>query len=348
MNRPESWLSDITNRQEITLGNPIETRLELLASNAQVIRQGLRFEDGQLTRLVGLLFALEGKTADVAAIRQCRDLIKAETSVFSPFRSALAVAGSIALAPDPASCLDQARGAYQALRDAKFQASAGLALAACQIALRAGGVEVTAVADRARAFYSAMKDQHWFLTSENDVVPAVLLGLSALDVGPATERMEEIYGDVKPSFASGDAAQAATQILVLGGASKLTVQRVIDLKDGLQGEKMRPRQVPAAVCLGLLALLGTPAGQLVNEMAEARDFLRDAKGFGRLSAENQEILMHCASIIASYHAADAKDQTAGAVAAAVVQSMMAASQAMIVLAVSLAVANSTAAAAQSY
>ena len=287
----------------------IHTKLTLFSENAQTIKKDFVWQNTMTRRLAALLYALDGKSVDIEAIRNCHTMMKSETGVFSTFRGnmALCIAAMLSLKPNPQEAFSDTKAAYEMLKGAKFWSSDHLAIAAYQIAANTEKNRYAEVITRTRAFYEEMKRRHFFLTGYDDTIFAVMLGLSDVDVAQGSELLERMYQRLKPAFFTANSVQWLAQILVLGGSDDGVTARILELKNAFKSQNIKMNKAYTTPSLGVLALLPTPTETLVSDIAEAQTYLRGQKGFSAWSVDTQQLLLCAAGIVASGYAGELKD-----------------------------------------
>lgn len=282
----------------------IPARLALFAENAQAIRKEFTWQNALTKRLAALLYAQANRRIDCDAIRQCHDLMKQNTGVFSTFRGhlALGVATLLSLSPDPQNLFSQTLAVYELLRAAKLRNSDYLVMAAYQIAAQTETARYQFAVDRTRAFYDGMKAHRRFQTGQDDYIYAAMLGLSTLDPVIATDRIERLFDQLRGQSRDKNSIQALAQVLVLGGSDDTAVVRVATLRDALRAEQIKLDKTFTLPSLGILALLPTEPAVIARDIHQAQAFLRAQKGFGPLSVTTQELLLYAAGIVADSYA----------------------------------------------
>lgn len=325
----------------------LNARLALFASNTQSVKKNFVWQNTLIKRLAALLYAAEGKTADCEAIRECHNLIKENTGVFSIFRGNLSicVAAMLSLETGRERLFQNTLEVYGMMKESGFRASDYLAIAAFQVAVHSPEAEYRQVIARSKAFYQGMKSHHWFYTSQDDYIFSVLLGLSDIDSGSGAEHIERLFKRLKPEFWSGNAVQALAQILVLSGDPDKTAERVLLLRDAFRQRGLRLDREYTLSSLGVLALLPAETDNIVSAVSDAYETLRAQRGFGAWSVSKQELLLLSAGLVAFSYAGDIKNGLLSANLSTNIASIIIAQQtAIMIVAVSSA---STAAASSS-
>lgn len=276
-------------------------RMELFAQNAQTVKKEFKWQDAMLKRLAALLYAAEDRVIDLSAMRECHELIKKSTGLFSSFRgnSAMTVATLLSLRYETDELLKNVLKVYTMMKQARFQASDYLVVAACQIAVGASKDKYVETVERARAFYDGMKSDHWFLTGQDDYIFSAMLGLSDIDISAGVEKMERLFQSLRPEFHTGVGVQSLTQVLVLDGNGADIETRVLALRDALCSRKMKQLcQAYTLSSLGVLALLPLDIDEIVEQFEETTELLRRQQGFGPWFVAKQELLLLSAGLVA--------------------------------------------------
>jgi len=328
--------------------NEIQSKLALFAANAQAIRKDFTWHDTLVKKMAALLYALDNRSIDCAAIRDSHTQIKNSTGVFSTFRGnmALCVATILSL-KNRVDLFAHTMSVYEMLKNEKFRASDYLVVAAYEIASQAKPEEYGQVVTRTREFYDSMKSKGFFRIGQDDYIFSAMLGLSDIEVKAGTERIEQLYQRFKPEFRSGNSVQALAQVLVLSGDCDTTINRILTIRDMMKSQKIRLDKAYTLPSLGVLALLPVDVNTLVRDIEESVAFLRAQKGFGSWSVDKQALLLFATAIVASVYAKDIENGAITASVSTSIASILIAQQAAIIAAVSASAAASAAAAASS-
>lgn len=323
-----------------------KNKLDLFANNAQIINKEFFWQNTLIKRLAALLYAQEGKTVDCEAIRQCHDMIKQNTGVFSTFRGnmALCLAALLSLSPNPQEVFSETLKVYELLKCEKLYASDFLAIAAYQIAAHSDASNHRNVVSRTRSFYNEMKARHFFYTGKDDYIFSAMLGLADLDITTGTERIEQLHIRLKGEFWDKNSVQTLAQVLVLGDSDDSIANHVLALRDKFRAYNIKLDKTYTLPVLGVLALLPVEIDTIVRDIVVAQDTLRAQKGFGAFSVTTQELLLFSASIVAGDYAENLKDGVLTATLSTSISNIIIAQQAAMIAAIS---ASSAAAASSS-
>ncbi len=310
--------------------NPTDlNRLQLLVSNTHSIKKEFPWQHASLMRLAALLYAVEDKEADLSSIRTCHESIKQSTGALSMFRGSLSfgLSAMLSLNGDPPGALSDTLGAYEEMKAYSFKPSDYLVVAAYELAGGAQPGRRTEIVRRALFFYDGMKKNHPYLTSHDDYIFAVMLGLSELEPEPALVRMEQIYAQLKPDYHATNSLQALSQVLVLGDADAAALDRLAELRSTLRERKLRMDKTYTLPSLGLLALLPTEVRLIADAIEQADAYLREQKGFGGWHVQEQERLLLSSAVVISRSVNEAARQLSSPTLAAVLTNLIAAQQA---------------------
>ncbi len=284
------------------------SRLELFATNTQMMKKNFVWHSSLLKQLAALLYAVQDKEVDCDKIHESYDLIKRSTGLFSAFRgnSAMSIATLLSLSDKRDTLLSETLAVYDMMKEARFKSSDFLVVAAYQIAANAKPYEYPQVIEKAKAYYDGIKAEHYFLTGQDDYIFASMLGLSDIDIETGLARMKKLYDILKPNFLSGNGAQALTQVLVLGNESSEAATRVLALRDALKERDFRLDRAYTLSSLGVLSLLPSDIDFIVNDVTETYKFLRKKEGFSNWSITKQELLLLSVSLVAFNYVDDLK------------------------------------------
>lgn len=254
-----------------------------------------------IKRLAAMIYTLSDRTMDPEAIADSMRLIKKSTSPFSYFRGNMILAVSALLSlqgGNQQQTLDKALKVYKKMKEAKFWGSPYLVIAACQIAIESGEDRFDALILRAKAFFNGMRRRHFVVTSSRDYITVTLLALSGIEVESGLLRMEEMYRDLKPKIHFSMGSQMIAQTLLIGNAREGGTERALSLCEAFRQRKLRLDRDYTYPLLGILALLGSDADLLSDEVIEAYKNIRQMKGFSSWSVYKYELLLYAGAFVA--------------------------------------------------
>ena len=299
-----------------------------------IIKAAFPMESSYMYPVCASVFANKETVADVDHIKKCHLLLKENVGVFSNFRgvSRPVTVSMLAADDEPEARLESALKAYTSLKK-HFMSGYYLPLAAMILSGDAEEASFADTAARTREIYDLMRKEHPFLTSEEDIVYALLFALSDGRSADAITEMERIYTALKKKFHSANAVQALSHVLALcDGKADEKCERTAALFDALKENKLRYGTNYELATLGVLAMLPVSKDEIVKDMLEVNEFLSSQKGYGAFLGFSKNIrLMHAAMIVSAYRLGDLGN-AAHATAAVSAQMAVAAQQTAIIAA----------------
>ncbi len=320
-------------------------RVELLVENRELLHKAFFLENGLMTVVAGAVFAEKNKTADPEFVKECRDLLKKKKGPFSEIRgnNELLISAKMALSGSPEQYLEDIVGIYNKLQRGKFFGSRHGVLAASSICDAKKANDTERVLEKTTAIIKGMKAVHPFLTSDEDTGFAVLLAMTDKSVEQILEEVEESYQYLKKDFVFHDnAVYSLAQVLTTyAGDSKEKCRFALEIFEAFKSAGFKYGKDHELPSLGILVNLGPEIGEIVAEVIEVAEALKEHKGFGMLDMSKQTRLMISAMIVSSAFGED--NTVANASVASGALSLLIAEQA----AVMAVIASTTAAAATS-
>ena len=282
------------------MNSELMRKLELLASNKKAIDKGFYFEMGMSQVVAGLLFASDGKEADIERMKEARNILKKKAGVFSAFRDAteLVILARMAMAPDMEKYIDDLIGVFNVLMKGKVFEDSYMVLTAMIIVDRGRKEDAETIKATTDEIMRRMSKLHPILTSSEDLALAALLAMSGRDIDSVMNDMEESFVYTKKTLklrADANSIQALSQILALTeGDMKAKCDKVAELFAAFKEHGSKFGTYLEFPALGTLLDVQVPTEVLVPEIIEAADFLKKSKGFGGLSMDKKTRLMFAA------------------------------------------------------
>lgn len=313
--------------------------------NRDAIKSSFHWESEYIYPVCAAVYVDKRRMVDVNYMSYCRDMLKANTGIFSNFRgnAKLALTAMLAVEGDPQVKMQQALQVYNLLKG-YFFASEYLPLASMIIVNMVEPMQYQNIVARTRHIYELMKAEHPFLTGGEDSVMAALLAMSSLTDEQVVQEMSACYQNLKGSFFSGNAVQSLSHVLSLGeGSPQEKCGRTLELFQALKNRGCKYGTSYELATLGVLALLPVDLGQLVQDIMEVDAFLSGQRGYGFFGVGRKQRLMHAAMLVSSDYIDQGASPAMNSAAITGTISLIAAQQA----AVCAAIAASSAAAASS-
>ncbi len=269
--------------------------------NKEVVRSAFPFDSSYMHPVCAAIFTDKKKEANAERIRECKEILKAQTGVFSNFRGTAKPAMISMLAVDsyPERKMEKSLEMYKLLKE-KFYTSSYLPLTAMILADLAEEGDYQRIADKTRQIYELMKKEHPFLTSAEDSIYAGLLALSDRTKEALVEETERCFENVKDRFYSKNAIQSLSHVLALGdGSAESKCSRTIEIFDQMKEQGMKYGTSYELATLGVLAQLPGDVRDIVNDMAEIDAFLEKQKGYGIFGVGKKQRYMHAGMLLTS-------------------------------------------------
>jgi hypothetical protein len=283
--------------------------------------------------------ASSGKLATADELLATRELLKKNARGSSSNlrgNSSLPLAVLLSQSENPSQALQNTIAVQDLLKAKKFWRNDYLAIAAAQIALNTQPAQYSDTVKRAREFYDAMAQNHWFITGEDDYIFSCMLAISGLGVFGTNAKIEELMAALKPHFGGAGVRQSMAQVLVLGESCaetkrpvELIVNRIVALREALREQKLKPAADTAPI-LGVLSLLPVEPGMIASQVTSCYAKLKAeatfSKGMGK-----QNTLLFAASLVALSMAADLGPTVSAALANTITNLVIAEQMAVIIV-----------------
>lgn len=312
--------------------------------NRDIIKATFIWESTYIYPVCAAIFTDKNIVATPDRMKQCRDLLRSETGIFSNFRGNAELAAIAMLATDynPQGKLQNALKVYQDLKG-HFFSSSYLVLAALVIADLAEPHRFGEIADRTRRIYEMMRSEHPFLTSSEDSVFAALLALSPLPEEQMIQDTERCYELLKGQFFSSNAIQSLTHVLALGeGTPEEKCRRTVSLYQILKSKGYKYGTSYELATLGVLALLPVEPETLADQIIEVDRFLANQKGYGFFGLSSKQRLMHAGMLVSTEYVGNGENSAMESAAINSMISLIIAEQVAICTAIAAANAASSA------
>lgn len=271
--------------------------------NRNIIRSTFKMESSFMYPICAAIITDKGKRADSERLKQCRDILKAQTGAFSNFRglTRLALICMMSVDPNPEQRLKNAQQVYDHLKSA-FSGSQYLCVAAMVISELVDPGYYKQMAEHTRRIYNLMKSKHPFLTGSEDSVFSALLAVSKKTDSRILDETEQCYHLLKPHFVSNNAVQSLSHVLALcEGRPKEKCEATVSMFEQMRDEGMRYGTDFELPTLGVLAMLPVERKSVLKELREVDEYLAKQKGYGIFGLGKRQRLMHAAMIVAGDH-----------------------------------------------
>ena len=210
-----------------------------------------------------LLFAVEGKTADEARIKECSRKVKTGWTVNDTLR--VVRTSRLAMQSDPDGWLKHIESNERMLKNAGVKRLFVMGAAGALTDLVPDDM-IPALAARAETLYQRMKEKHKILTGWGDIPFAIDLALSTRTDDELVNDMEECHRLLDERFRKSNALQSASHVLaMLNGTPQEKTERLFGLIDAFRKRKFRSFdfmlwQTAAFACFAV------PAEEIVSDI----------------------------------------------------------------------------------
>lgn len=285
----------------------LKETIDLFVTNKEKIQNAFKWESGYMHPLCSLIYTAIHKEIDIEKMKAAEQVIKSKTGVFSEFRGStrMAMMAQMTLADDMESYFNAVKKVYDKLNEKKWFASEYRIVAAMVIAQNEKEESrYDALVTTTNELLERMRENHPWLTGDEDTGFAALLAVSGLQIDSVIEEMEKCYQILKTSkvFGSANGMQSLSHALSLElGNSKEKCDRVIGIYEGLKEKKKRYGQTYELSTLGGLALADVEVAELVEQIVEVDDYLKTQKGFGALGIGGEQRLMYASMLVMQQH-----------------------------------------------
>jgi len=278
----------------------IENKLDLLIKNSNSLEHvKSTFGMGTFKRCNALNLTIRNIDADVNKINDCIDLIRNNSSFFSNFRgnNLLTTAVNLSIQKNPEESFKDIMDIYNKLKN-HFFTNQFLVLAAQIIYSYKGTNNVDLLVRNTRRAYNLMKENHMFLTVQEDISSAALIAVTSNNLDETFNDMENCYNILRENgFWAGNNLQALTHILSLfEGTSEEKCNKVIML-DKILRNNSTPLKSYSLAILGVAALTVNDYENFAKELISANKFLKKQRRFGSFSLSSVVRNMIVASLI---------------------------------------------------
>lgn len=307
----------------------LQARCEAQIRNETALRKGHLLEFEAIMKLAATMYANEGREVDVARLKECKRILKSKLGFFSNFRGTMEylVQVKMALSDDPSAYIDGVLDVYQQLKQGMKLPGELVAMAATTIYENCPAADRVAVVARTREAYAKIKQQHRFLTGEEDLALIALMIMAGIDPDQAAAKAEELYSMLKGNFLPGsDTPQAVAMVLSL--SDKPADQKAADflgLYDACKDAGHATSRDKAMTIYAAFADLAADRAELVAEIGEVDQWLKGHKGYGAFGVGSSVRRLFAATLVLEDREGSSTTMTASttsAVAQAVVEELV--------------------------
>lgn len=303
----------------------VRNKCNLLIENTQRISNGFKWNDSLMNIASALTFTSANQLVDLNRLMECKKLLEKNTGVFSGYQShgKPIVVSKMAMANDPMQYLKDVDTVYEKVRKGMtFHESSYLLQAAVSVVDADRLYDSELLSNRFKELYKRIQKEHPILTSSGSDVFAMLLTLTDKSADVIIRELEYCFNylknEVKINVSSSE-IQGICQVLALtDGDLKEKCDRAVLLysKFAEHGYKYG-KEYNEFASLGALVDINIDPDVLVNEIIEAAEYLKSAKGFGGWSIDKKQRLMFAAMMVADAYGNDRTDYRYSAISSSI-------------------------------
>ena len=265
-----------------------------LAENREVLKQSVHLEPDRMVLAGASILTCRGMRADRGVIDECAKILKDNAGALSEYRGMIRVPLLCKMAASGTPehyirCVQEIEDLIRHTPKIRHASKIYRILAAMTVQDHSAQQTASETVDRMRALYVDMKNEHPWLTGEEDLPFAALLSASGKNPQKLTDDTEACFSILRNHFKSGNVRQTLSHVLALSDEEpEEKCLRAADLAGELKRIGHRISTDRESVILGAAALTGVSAPDMAQDIAEADEYLKQKKGFGNISAGTQQ------------------------------------------------------------
>lgn len=299
---------------------------ENFITNRDILKKVFRGESLYVYPVAANALTSHGVTADEDKLRECKKIIKKNAGALSYLKGNVMMpfAANLSIKEDPKAHFDKVIKIYNYAKK-KFNRSEYSALLAIMLADLTDEASYAAVVDRGKEIYDLMKNEHPFLTNEQDSVLAGLMALSEKNNTDLIDDMEKCFDLLKIKYSHKSSIQSVSHVLSLTqGSAREKVEHLNDLYDALREAGKKYGVYTELSTLAAVSVLDSDIEKMRDTIIEIDEFLSKQKGYGLLGLDKKTRLMNATMLTTDlYETAQASQaaSTASAIAVSAAQSL---------------------------
>ena len=298
----------------------VSSKCDVLISNMEKLSKEFKWNDSLINVAAALVFSSADRDVDVEKVKECKNLIAKNTGVFSSFRSTAEpiIASKMSVAADPLQYLNDLKMVYEKVSKGMFSDSSYMIQAAISLCDADKVLYADTYVAKFKELYKKMSKEHPILTSSEDMAFAMLLVLTDKPVDTIIREMEECYNYLKKTLkvkVGTNEMQGLSEVLAMTDGNLLEkCDKVVNIYNTFasHGQKYGAEYNEFA-SLAALIDIDIDTDDLVDEIIETAEYLKNKKGFGGWSMDRKQRLMFAAMIVADAYNADGAVTTYSAI-----------------------------------
>lgn len=316
--------------------------LNLFLENDQALKKAFIWEQNLIKKNAAFQLAVRNQQIDIERIKDMIDYMKEKTSAFSYFRHCLfPIAALLSTQRNGQQLFDLTIQYYEDLKEEKFRRSTYLPYVAFFLASEVQPTEAAKTIEKAAQMYKIMKENNYWLTSDDDYMLAVLLAHSGIEPSHAANEMTECYRYLNErGIWKGNALQTMSHILGLSNEPVYKkCDRLLEYQQLLKDEKIKLDSYSRSL-LAVLSIVDSNVNSTVHKITETDRALSSIKGFGNWSLGRGSRNMFSVALTLSEDVQKVTAETLQATVQNSIQSLLLAQQAVMIAGIAAATASS--------
>ncbi len=289
----------------------LKNKCDQLIGNRMKLENEFKFSNNLMNIAAALVFTGAKREIDVEKLKEARKIVKDNLSIFSSFRGTAEplIVCKMALSNDPYQFLNDVKIVYDKFSKGLFSDSGYIIQAAISIVDAGMVMYADTIKEKFKELYKRMGKEHPLITSSSDIVFAVMLCMTDKSVDTIIREMETCYHYLKKEVkigVGGNEIQGLSEVLTLSdGDMKEKCDKVVNIYGKFWEKKHKyGAEYNEFASLGCLIDLDVDTDILVNNIIEAAEYLKQAKGFGSWSLNKKQRLLFAAMLAADVYSVD--------------------------------------------
>ena len=282
----------------------LKKKVDLMVENYYELKSAFKWEAGLVHHFGAMINSTRERTVDKDKIEEIKRYIKLETKWSSYFRgvNSYIIANILCFEENYKQFFQNMLEVYDYMKTIGFKNSHYLPLAAYTLVKEVPRDQWNYRIKRMKAFYDSMKRNHFWLTSYDDYVFAVVLATTNLDVEETSQKIERCYSILnKEGFYKGNDLQTLSHILALGEEDvEEKCMKAIKLNQALSNKDCKLKYNGLAI-LGVLTLMTTDIDKMAYEIKEVYEYLYEKDGYGLWSLDKSMRTVLSASLVSDFY-----------------------------------------------
>ena len=307
----------------------VQRRCELLVENRQLVSKASVLESSLIRAIAAASYTEKDMSADVDQLKDSIKLLKKKQGAFSYLRgnTMLIIASKMALSGNPEGYLDDVIDVYKVFQKGKFFGSYYRVLASMSICDAGRSAQAEEIVEKTNALLKEMSKSHPWLTNEEDTSFAVLLAMTDKSTEDILTELEDSFQYIKKNFSFHDnAAYSLSQVLTtLEGSYNQKGDKALEIYNAFKEAGSKYGKNYELASIGALVSTDMNTEDLVSEVIEVAEYLKDKKGFGALDMDRYTRLMLGTMIVSGIYSEEktslSASVTSGALATVIAQQL---------------------------